>query len=829
MRNAILLACLCSAVISCSPDEHEQIVVQVEDLAGPWRHQTNIFGYLAGGFCTSNANPDTATTVMQAEVQIPAAGDYAIWMRAYTSPGGKRALQVEVDGKLLPPTHAGNLRRWSWEKAGEVELPLGAVQLVIHDADDGFETADAVLLTGDLRLDLSRGDKLWSFYPDSLPARADPLRFNIDACLAQSRRFLPPVDEEHWQNRRGQVEAALRSALDFTPTPVRTPLAAVVTGRTQHDGYRVENIVYQSLPRFYVSANLWIPDGVDLPAPAVIVTMGHAMREGKNYGAYRAAQLGFVRRGFVVLGYDPIGQGERHRWGYTHQLGYAALLCGRSNLHYMVLESVRALDYLVSRTEVDPERIGIAGNSGGGLNAMYTMPMEPRLAAAGAFSSVCSLEDWIRAGGYHCICSHLPGLASAMEEFELIALNRPRPFLAGHCLEDAIFPVSGTRQTVARARGIYALSHAGGQIRLAEVPGKHGWRPPLREAGYGWMMRHLQGQGDGSPSPEAAMPAGDLQAPEWLSFKSGSMPEDALTYADLVAARVEQCLARLPAVPEEAEPLRAWQERTRRLLWETLGGRPAHQPTGQLLARFELPRMELGRIALHTEPSLEIPGVLMTSRHVEATGTAMIYLDDGGKEVARFSPLVRSWLDEGRAVFALDVRGLGETTVMPDQIAADAVLLGRPLLAQQAWDIICAAKYLRTLGFRQVGVVGNGRVGLIALTAAALSAEIDAVATRGSILGFRRTVADPLPEPLWTYASNILRVADVPHLAALVAPRPLLMVNPTVGGRPLAARRIDQQIEPILRAYRGAAAEGRGTVLSSDDAATILSAFPSGW
>ncbi len=120
-----------AAALAASGD----IVLQVEDFHGPWRRQTNIRGYLGRGFCTSNANPRVAASVMVGHADIPRAGRYYVWARGYTSPGGRRAFRLQVSGKLLRRTHAGDARGWFWRRAGEADLPAGRVEIIVRDAD----------------------------------------------------------------------------------------------------------------------------------------------------------------------------------------------------------------------------------------------------------------------------------------------------------------------------------------------------------------------------------------------------------------------------------------------------------------------------------------------------------------------------------------------------------------------------------------------------------------------------------------------------------------------------------------------------------------------
>jgi len=775
----------------------DRLLLQVEDFDGPWRRQTNVPGYLGQGFCTSNANPDVATTAMRKTVRISQGGRHVVWLRGFTSANSRRAMQMKVADERLAITHKDTRRRWIWERAGEMKLDTGPVEIIVHDADVGFETADAVLLTDDADEDPMAEERLWSIYPDSLPDEANALRFNIDACVALTEKWSDPEDLQQWEARRAAVEPALRQALGFDPWPKKTPLDARITGRCDRDAYVIENLLFQSKPNFYVTANVYIPKQAQRPLPAIVVTAGHAMQQGKNYDLYRTAQLGLVHQGFLVLAYDPVGQGERRLPGNSHGVSYAALLTGKSNLHYMVWDSIRAVDYLLTRDDVDPDRIGLTGNYGGGLNTMYTMPVEPRFAVGASFCCLCSYEAWIAEGGNHCICNHLPGACREFEQFEFVGLCTPRPFLAGNGTKDGIFPVAGVRKTIDRARKIYALHDGADRVNLREAPLPHGWSAPLREAAYGWFDRWLQNRGDGAPRAEPELELEDWQSIDLQVLKDGKMPDDAKSYVELVREEADQLIASYPPVPDDETIRTAWTARLRQDIWERLGGEPqGFVPTAESLGTFKWNGRVVERLVIKTEKTLEVPALLIRPERASTPLRAVVMLDDEGKQAIRRSKVASGLLDGGIAVLALDVRGLGEVRVHENHCASDAIVLGRPMLAQQAWDVLCAVWYLalrEDVDGSCITVYGRGNTGMIATLAGALSNDIAAAVAEGSVGSFVHTIADPLPRPRWIYAPSILKAADVPQLIALYADRRFLLVNPTgLNGARLPEAEVDE-------------------------------------
>jgi len=198
---------------------------------------------------------------------------------------------------------------------------------------------------------------------------------------------------EDLENRKKYIKENFIKNIGGLP-PMDTPLKPVTSGTVNCDGYRIERVIFESRPRNYVTANLYIPDNLSAPGPAVQFLCGHHL-DGKHCEEYQTVCQILVRAGLIVLAQDPIGQGERLsyydvttgenaiRWGTTEHIhtGMQALLLGRSLAGYFVHDAMRGLDYLISRPEVDQTRIGVTGNSGGGTQTCLMMLCDDQIAA----------------------------------------------------------------------------------------------------------------------------------------------------------------------------------------------------------------------------------------------------------------------------------------------------------------------------------------------------------------------------------------------------------------------------------------------------------------
>src|SRR5215510_13514833 len=207
--------------------------------------------------------------------------------------------------------------------------------------------------------------------------------------------------------------------------------------------YVLENLVFYSRPELLVTANLYRPKPLALGKhPAIVCPLGHYLDGGKANSEYQILAIKLAKLGFFVLIYDAIGHGERLVTGNTHhEAGFALLPLGQTIAGWMVWESMRAIDFLSTLPEVDSSRIGVTGNSGGGLNTLFTAALDERVRAAAIAGYVFHFNHWIKYAGSHCTCCYLPGLYRAMEWFEIASLTAPRSLLMLQGERDDMFAI----------------------------------------------------------------------------------------------------------------------------------------------------------------------------------------------------------------------------------------------------------------------------------------------------------------------------------------------------------------------------------------------------
>ena len=423
-----------------------------------------------------------------------------------------------------------------------------------------------------------------------------------------------------------------------------------------------------------------------------------------------SACINMARRGFVVLSYDPIGQGERGVSFRDHRRT-AALLLGVSQQGLVVFESRCALDLLLSRDDVDPDRIGITGASGGGYNTWIMTAIDSRIAAAVPVVGtsefyeqlhVCRPLDWYRAKEH---CHFVPGLFGYANNHELLALAWPRPVLVISAAGDQSFPLPGIRQVVAYGRELYAPEGESRFDAFEDHAAGHGYQKAKREAAYGWFERWLGGKGDASPIPEPATKTVPFDAPELRCFPDGKRAA-----GPGIVTTLEALLADLPSAT--LKPDRADLRRSLALALglASVGAATSIEPSielgGHIIAGGTLAGREL---VWTTRDGLRIPSVLVTP--AGAWKGVVLAVSDAGKRAALESDAVAEAVGAGLAVVAADIRGIGELAVGErGWVFAVSLLLGENFVGRQALDLVDGVGALATLDG-----VGEKPIGLLAL------------------------------------------------------------------------------------------------------------------
>jgi hypothetical protein len=585
------------------------------------------------------------------------------------------------------------------------------------------------------------------------------LQYQLDRAWRQDDRrraaFEAVRTEGDLLKLRSEVRAKLLDLLGGLPQQ-RTPLNARITGQVPMDGYRIEKLVFESLPGLHVTALVYVPDAPGRK-PAVLVACGHAP-DGKAFKNYQEISGQLARRGYVVLCWDPVGQGERSQFwdaargrsrynlvcGEHAILGNLACIAGTTLDRFMVWDGMRAVDYLLTRPDVDGARISITGTSGGGFQSAYIGALDERIAAVAPSCFITALPARMANRIFEDPDSDPEqdpyALVSAgIDHPGLLLLVYPRPLIVAAAVKDFV-PIEGTRKTFREVAALYRAFGHGDRIALAEGYHGHMYSPENRLAAFAFLDRFNE-----LPPRDALASVPVLDATKLRCTPSGQVRVDlagrSLQEVIRDEFRERRSAVRIADLYNGADhpDIRDWRvvPYARRPVPETIGWETTGSST--------MGGVRIDRYLLHHSERLAIP-LLYVHREGAARRPLALDLDLDGKVDTRTWPAVQRLLDAGRDVLSFDLRGMGETRMRykaasiddPELAALDedrayvsplsgvlanyvynSLLTGRPYFLEMLEDVEIVGRFAReTLGAERLAVVPRGDAGALAEAAA---------------------------------------------------------------------------------------------------------------
>ncbi len=365
----------------------------------------------------------------------------------------------------------------------------------------------AAFAAEDPPVDTPRGDALVAEY----------FQIETDKCAQATLADVKSLED--WTARREEYRRQLREMLGLDPWPEKTPLNPVVTGTLDHEEFTVENLHFQSRPGLYVTGNLYVPKGLAGKAPAVLYVCGHSRQKVDtisfgNKAGYQHHGAWFARHGFVCLTIDTLQLGEiegLHHGTYRERMWWWGCR-GYTPAGVEAWNCVRALDYLETRPEVDAERIGVTGRSGGGAYSWWVAAIDDRIKCAVPVAGITSLKNHVVDGCVEGHCDCMYQLNTYQWDYPLVAaLVAPRPLLISNTDKDRIFPLDGVYDVYTQVRPIYALYGATDKLGLQITEGPHKDTQELQVHAFVWMNRYLKGE-----EPPISRPAEKFFEPRQL-------------------------------------------------------------------------------------------------------------------------------------------------------------------------------------------------------------------------------------------------------------------------------------------------------------------------
>jgi dienelactone hydrolase len=475
---------------------------------------------------------------------------------------------------------------------------------------------------------------------------------------------------------RGPLRRRLEESLGFRRLPWPPDLRAAVTGVVPGEGYRIEKVVFQTLPGTWAPAHLYLPDKPEAPAPAVLFYNGHWWPDSKSRPDFQTFCINMARMGFVVFSFDPFGQGERGVSSRDHRRT-ETLLAGISQQGIAEYETRCALEYLLSRHEVDRQRVGMTGASGGGYNTWITAALDDRISVVVPVVGTSDFYEQIHVtrplDWYHAAehCHYVPGLIQYANNHELLAMVAPKPLLIVAASVDQSFPIAGVRAVHEYGQQLYRAFGGGGKIGFFEDREEgHGYQKAKRQAAYGWFLRWLMNRGDGQPVPEPDTVTLPFDSPQLQCFSEGRKEPAGPGIVEMVKRMAKD-------LPPSANPAP---------LEKVMGEMPRPVPMSFGLR----PTLKPQRVIFETEAGIHVPTFVIRPGPQAGSpenGT-LVAVDDRGKEALVSDPLILEAMNRHWTIWAIDPRGIGELAIPKSGWAfAVSLLLGENFVWRQGWDI----------------------------------------------------------------------------------------------------------------------------------------------
>jgi len=663
---------------------------------------------------------------------------------------------------------------------------------------------------------------------------SDYLTAIVDEQFAKRAALLAELKTaEDWDRHAAFVRSSMAERTG--PLPERTPLNARVTGRIERDRYTLEKILFESRPDFLVSANLYIPRGYPGPRPAVLNVIGHSAA-GKGTEKVQRRAIAQARKGFVAFVVDCIGQGERQVADYAHVhsppgnahqiVGTQAFIAGTHVFNFMVWDAIRAVDYLVSRPEVDPKRIACTGCSGGGMMTTYVLPFEPRIAVAVPACNPCTWSHRVHA---NLSTDHeqvfFGAFAAGIDpRGDPLFCQVPKPLLINATSDDKLNPPFGVWELSTWLYKAYSAHGEPHRFQTSMVKAPHGYNQEQREVAYAWMLQWAGG--DASNFREEDFPV-EKEADTWctphgnvyrepqsrsphdlvLEYLESHRPQREKTRSDLqVSIRKVLCLKDSVQMPEA----------------EITGG--GASPTL---------RAKVTKVAIKPEAGIVLPAVWIESSEKPSDGPVIVYLNDKGKgSLAAEEVILRKLLDRGCRVFAVDLRGTGETAPDMKEKFWD-FLAGRPIFGQRVADVRTVIRYLSHSGSngKTIYVWAKGLGAIYAALAATLQDGVTGMVLEEPLLTFGQVVSTKVPAYRHEIIlPGVLEEFDLPDVYKALSPMKVVLVNPLAGDKSrVSQEQAEQAYRQIAQRYARMGKPGNWAVLTglngSTRSHTILSAL----
>jgi len=601
---------------------------------------------------------------------------------------------------------------------------------------------------------------------------------------------------EGWQQRQKWIHGTLIEIAG--PFPEKTPLNAKIVKTINKESYRIEHIIFESRPGFYVTSSLFIPAGLKKgsKAPVVIYVSGHTL---DGYRGYQHVILNLVKKGFIVFAFDPIGQGERLGYfdpetgktivgGIDEEHSYPgaqAFITGSSAARYFIWDGIRAVDYVLTRKEVDPARIGITGRSGGGTQSAYIAAFDERIYAAAPEGWITNFtRQFQNIGPQDAEQNLFSGIVRGIDHPDFLLVRAPKPTLMITTTGD-FFSIQGARETSREVSRIFKAYGKEDNFGMVEDIGPHQSTKKNREAMYAFFQKHLNNPG--SPADEETETLDpvvmQLTATGQISTSLGgetlfslNKRESENLVNELQASRGD-LVNHLPKVINDAKKLSGYRE-------------PSEINEPVFTGRAQREGYVIEKYFVNGEGDYVIPYLLMIPD--SPNNKALIYLHPSGKvtiatEASEEGREIEWFVRNGFTVLAPDLIGVGE--MGPGVFKGDAYIdgvshnlwycsmhIGRSIVGIRAGDVVRLARLLKKgTAISEVYGIARKEMAPVLLHASAFDHDISRIALIEPYSSYRSIVMNRfyISAFIPSTVPGAIQAYDLPDVAANLAPRML--------------------------------------------------------
>ncbi len=642
----------------------------------------------------------------------------------------------------------------------------------------------------------------------------------------QLKRRKEQVDQlsskEDWEGRKAFIREKLENIINV---PKRTPLNARVTGTLKREGYTIEKILYESRPDYFVTAAIYIPEGLKRKTPAIFYACGHS-RTGFRAETYQHIIVNLVKKGFVVFTIDPMGQGERYEyWDQRkgesyypvpdHEHSYAGAQClitGYSTGNNFIWDAIRGIDYMLTRKEIDPDRIGMTGRSGGGNITAYLGAIDDRILATAPECYITSYEYLFKSIGPQCAEQNLYGMiAEGLDHPDFLVARAPKPTMVISTTRD-FFSIQGTRESFQEARKAFRAFEVDDKLILVEDDSIHKSTKKNREAMYAFFQRELKNPGNSEdmavdiPSYEELMvtPTGQVVTsfPNSQSVYSINLKEHMVNVSAIQTAR-KNIESRLKEIPSLAAKYSGFA------LPEVFG-------KSIFSGRYNMSGYTLEKYLVTGTGDYLIPILLFQPAKGNRKEVVLIVDSDGMENAVRKREVHKALIKAGYTVLLFDLPGVG--SMGPGYLKGDsyidntsynqwfaANLTGLSTVGLRAQDIVrvinFSKEYLKDFGISALSVGPLSGELLHAATFEPLIKNILLIDPLTSYAGIAETkYYDPKLIPF--VISGATQAYDLSDLMAGLYQKNLLLANPRSGDNTLAGEtECERSLEFALKVF----------------------------